>query len=374
MKVLAALGFMLLVSCTTGQTGKVGHAADTPHPTSQPLRIAVLSGMYGTTSTVTIADLAGQVVARATFASMPRPLITNAGDILPAAVRLAAGAAYYAEPAGRIHRLDPAGADAVVATFPLTNAQQELSFAVSRDGRQLIAIVLTAPPVHEPPPKDISQPFFQPGTRWSEELESASAGGSTRSLATTDLGPAEHPIGPPVTIAGWDDQGPVALLNTSLAAQSPPASRKLPGSALVHLKLDGTLGNQIGGSDCHPLDELRDGTTLCYTGVWPSAYEVRSAAGQLIWRQDLAGGFYYDPMLSPDGRRIAVDNALFTQGVGPVSVARQVNPRLPVQAVGWVTASSLAIAAGGGTVQIADVTDLAHPRDTGLAGMYIGTL
>ena len=330
--------------------------------------------MYGPTSTLTVADMAGNVMTRASFASMPRPLITNAGDILPASVRLAAGAAYYAEPTGRIHRLDPTGTDAIVATFPLSNVQQELSFAVSPDGRQLIGMVLTAPPVHDPPPNDISQPFFQPGTRWSEELESASAGGSTHSLGRTDLGPSDHPIGPTVTIAGWDDQGPVALLDTSLAAQSPPASREFPGSALVHLKLDGTRGDRIGGSDCHPLDELHNGTTLCYMGGWPTAYEVRSAAGQPIWRQDLAGGFYYDPALSPDGRRIAVDNALFTQGVGLASVARQVNPRLPVQAVGWVTADSRAIAASGGAVQIADVTDLAHPRDTGLAGAFIGTL
>jgi hypothetical protein len=91
-------------------------------------------------------------------------------------------------------------------------------------------------------------------------------------------------------------------------------------------------------------------------------------------RQDLGGGFYYDPVLSPDSRRIAVENALFTQNVRPASVARQASPQLRVQALGWVSATTLAIRAGDGTVQLADLTDLDHPRGTGLAGTFIGTL
>jgi hypothetical protein len=375
MKLLVALGLTLLVGCTPGQTADTGHASGTPRPTATPpSRIAVLGGVYGSTSTLTIADLTGHPVARATFASMPRPLVTNAGDVMPASVRLAAGAAFYAEPTGKVHRLDPTGTDAVVATFPMTTTQQELSFAVSPDGKQLVAMVLTAPPVHDPPPSDISQPFFRPGTRWSEELELAPAGGATRSLTKTDLGPSDHPVQSVTTIAGWDDQGPVALIDTILAAQSALASRQMPGSALVHLGLDGAPHDRIGGSDCHPLGELHDGTTLCYTGAYPTAYEVRTADGQPIWRQDLAGAFYYDPVLSPGGRRIAVENTLFTESVSPASVARQLDPQPPVQVVGWVNAGTLAISASGGSVQLADVTDLAHPRDTGLTGAFIGTL
>jgi hypothetical protein len=375
MKLLVALGLTLLVACSPAQGTNAGRASSTAQtsPTTSPTRIVVLGGLNGR-STLTIADLAGRVLARATFTPMPHPLITNSAVIMPTPVRLAAGAAYYTEPTGQVHRLDPTGADAVVATFPLTTAQQELSFGVSPDGKQLMAMVLTAPPVHDPPPANLSQPFFQPGTRWSQELERATAGGATQSLVKTDLGPADSPHGVGTTIAGWDDRGPLALLDTILAAQSPPASTHLPGSALVHLGPDGSRRDQVGSADCHPLDELHDGTILCYTGAWPSTYEVRSAAGQVLWRQDLAGGFYYDPALSPDGQRIAVLNALFTRDVRPASIARQSTPQLPVQAAGWVTADTLAIRAANGTVALADVTDLEHPRDTGLHGTFIGAL
>ena len=380
MRLLIALGLMLVVACSPGPAASPGRASSTaqPSPTPPPPRIVVL-GAVNDQLTLTIADLAGTVLARATLAPMPRPLVTNAGDVMPAPVRLAAGAAYYAVPTGQVHRLDPTGADAVVATFPLTSVQQELSFAVSPDGKQLMAMVLTAPPVHDPPPADISQPFFRPGTRWSQELELATAGGPTQSLAKTDLGPAggpgRGPVPAPATIAGWVNGGPLALLDTTLATQQALASTRLPGSALVHLGPDGARREQVGGAGCHPLDELRDGTMLCYTGSgWPSTYEVRSAAGQLLWRQDLAGGFYYDPWLSPDGRRLAAENTLFTQDVRPASIARQSTPQLPVHAAGWVTADTLAVSAADGTVQLAVVNDLEHPRDTGLKGRFIGTL
>jgi hypothetical protein len=45
-----------------------------------------------------------------------------------------------------------------------------------------------------------------------------------------------------------------------------------------------------------------------------------------------------------------------------------------VQAAGWVTADTLAIRAANGSIRLADVTDLEHPRDTGLQGTFIGTL
>lgn len=373
-----ASGLALVIACSSGQsTG----ASPTPTrteatPAQHQTRIAVLeTGWSGGKSILTIADLRGRALAQATFDSMPRPLIANAGDILPASVRVAAGAAYYADPTGKIHRLDPAGRDTIVAGFPLTTAQQELSFAVSPDGKQLIAIVITAPPVHDPPPKDLSQPFFKEGARWSMELERATAGGATESVLITDLGPADRPTGSVTTIAGWDHVGPVALLETVLAAQSPPASVRLPGGALTHLRADGTYLDRIGGSNCHPLDELPNGTILCYTGAWPRSYEVRTESGQVIWQQDLGGGFYYNPVLSPDGRRIAVEKTLFTQGLTPASVGRQSTPQSSTPAQGWVAADTLAVRAdSSGTVQLVDVEDLQHPRDTGLKGTFVGTL
>jgi len=88
----------------------------------------------------------------------------------------------------------------------------------------------------------------------------------------------------------------------------------------------------------------------------------------------LGGAFYFDPALSPDGRRIAVENALFAQDTRPVSIARQSIPRLQVGAEGWVTATTLAVSGPSGGVQVVDLSDLDHPRDLGLTGTFIGTL
>jgi hypothetical protein len=334
-------------------------------------------------SKLTIADSNGHVLAQRSFDPMPRPLITNAGDILPAQVRLAAGAAYYAEPTGRVHRLDLTGTDTVVATFPLTTTQQELSFAVSPDGKQVVAIVLTFPPVHDPPPADLSQPYFKEGSRWSTEFERATSGGATESVLKTDLG--QVAVGPMsfstaiTTIAGWDDVGPIALLGTQLAAQEPPPSDRMTGTALVHLGADGTHLDQLGGPGCRPLDVLPNGTTLCYTGNFPHSYEVRTSTGQLSWHEDLAAS-YYNPVLSPDGQRIVAQtgesSVLFAQRSVPASVARLSPPSTPqFSGLGWVGSSTLAgWSKASGTVLLVDVANLQHQRDTGLTGFFLGTL
>src|SRR5262249_26660162 len=122
MKMLGALGLALVVACSSGPSTGRSPARTGPEatPAKHQTRIAVLeAGSSGGKSVLTIADVSGHTLAQATFDSMPRPLIANAGDILPTSVRVAAGAAYYAEPTRKIHRLRPPRAQTPVPAFSL---------------------------------------------------------------------------------------------------------------------------------------------------------------------------------------------------------------------------------------------------------------
>src|SRR4029077_13422768 len=104
------------------------------------------------------------------------------------------------------------GATSQVATLKLTSPQALVSFAVSPDGKQVIAIVITATAAG-------------PATL---DLEEAAAGGATtialhKVLSAQALGPTE--------ITGWDSAGPTATLNSLICVQQAPPSVEYTGTA-----------------------------------------------------------------------------------------------------------------------------------------------
>jgi len=94
----------------------------------------LVSSAPGTPTSVEIVDSTGHVHAQTTFQPPPAPMIGNAAALLQSPVRTAAGAAYFADSTGQIRKLTPDGTVSMVAKFPLTSTQQELSYAVSPDG------------------------------------------------------------------------------------------------------------------------------------------------------------------------------------------------------------------------------------------------
>jgi hypothetical protein len=290
---------------------------------------------------------------------------------------------FYADAQGVIHRLSPDGQAAIVATFPITDgSRQELSFAVSPDGRDLVASVLTTPPHRDP--RYFGDSVFVEGGHWTLELFRAGAGGAAVSTFSHDLGAQVTPPAPMVVV-GWDRHGPLATLNTVLATQGAPASLRFAGSALVHIGPDGTPQDHLGGQACQPLDELPDSTTLCSAGTAVRAYEVRDAAGTELWQRDLTAVDWLYPYLSPDASAIAASAAVLTKSgstiaLGAPPVQSSVGMVGQFRAEGWLDDHTVI----GAVTQAPDlklgnlqVVDVAHPTELHqlpFDGNFIGVL
>jgi len=320
-------------------------------------------------ATVKIVDGTGRVYAEASFVPPPAPVIGNAEPLLQSPVRTAVGAVFYADSTGAVHRLKADGSTSVVATFPLTNAQQALSYAVSPDGAHLIATVFSTPPLHNPPPQTLGDPLFQEGGHWTLKLETADAGGSMTTTLQRDLGTA---FVAPTEIVGWDLSGPLATLTTQIGAQQAPPSAHLFGT-LIHLAPDGTHLDAIGGPNCTVVDELPDGTVVCDQDA--QQFSVRTTVGQTLWQATLPSDSYYDGLwLSPDATAVAVQGIVVTR-TSVASAARQNNNgQSHLIALGWLDANTVVEAAPSGELSLYDAHSLTKIRDLGLSGLFEGRL
>ena len=292
---------------------------------------------------VEIVDLTGKVVASADLSALPLPTYgSGCGPVVSPMIRVAARSAYFVDSTGVVHRLDPDGSTSQIATLIL-NPHPLLSFAVSPDGKHVIAIVVNAP---------------ANGT-WALDLENAAAGGPSSVALHKTL------VQRPTEIVGWDNAGPTATLDSLTCVQQAPPSLEYPGLALVHLALDGTHLDRIGGSDCIPWDELLDGTVLCGSPGWDS-FTVRTSTGSVLWgRQE---GLYAEPRLSPDGRAVAFNGPTATiltaTSERPASSARQTPPIYAF--LGWAGNSEIVVVRDAGHLGLAPATGPAGFRDLGL--------
>ncbi len=252
-------------------------------------------------ATVELIDAAGKIAANADFSPPANPLMVGCVPIPPPAVRVAAGAVFFADSAGAIHKLDANGSTATVANFPITQ-DQFLSFAVSPDGQKLVAIVFSTPPVVNRTPAFGVDPYA-PSGQWTLDLESAITNGPTTKVLHKDFG-HNFPSTGPTLIAGWDDNGELATLNSVVCVQNGIPSVEYTGNPLIHLGSDGTHLDTIGGSGCQAWDELHDGTILCGGSDWTS-FSVRTRGGSQLWAQ--AGSFMQEPRLSPNGGGVSLN-------------------------------------------------------------------
>jgi hypothetical protein len=311
-------------------------------------------GTYtGATSTVRIVDLQGTVIAKASFTAPARPNVPYCPPFVQPPVRAAGGAAFFVDSKGAVHRLGLDGAVKTVAAFKLAGAQQFLSFAVSTDGNQLMATIVTLPGKSTP---------------WTEDIERATAGGSTTIVSHTNLG-ATQPA--PTVITGWDSSGPTATTKTLLCSREDVISQAYTGSALVHLGPDGSVRDTIGGPDCVPMDELANGMVLCRLGLYDcQSLNVRTSLGVTIWSR-VPGCDFFEPRLSPDAQAVAVntDRAIVFQRnrTQPASFARQQSPDYSI--VGWAAAGTLLVVKQNGDLGLASAMD---PLVFSALGLNIG--
>lgn len=376
---LVAAVLILIAACSPSQNSQRPTSSASHAPSGSLLVVAQADANRH--ATVSIVTGVGAAVASATFDLAPLPIIANAADLVQSPVRLAGGAVFFADAHGVVRRLDRDGRVTTVATFPLNSSQQELSFAVSPDGRQLMASILSTPPLVDPPVDPLRGRLFVPGGTWTLELFTAAAGAAPTSTLRRDLG-TQYPT--PTIVVGWDRAGPVATVNTNLASQDAPPSERFTGDALIHLSPDGGHLDRIGGAACRPLDELPDGTALCLVGY--HLLEVRTATGDLLWQQDLGESYPQSPWLSPDGMRIASADTIFTRAGRPASAARTTAPAGSPNAFwaqGWLDAAT--VVAGsmgfsqnrlgpGGPLQLVDAANPSRIRPLGVSGLFEGVL
>jgi hypothetical protein len=378
LKMLGAAGLLALAGCGSASQSPGASSLPSPSTPSKTL-FAIATGLPGFQlvnsyplpdhATVKIVDATGHVHAEASFVPPPAPNIGNAAPLLQSPVRTAGGAVFYADSTGAVHRLKPDGSTSVVATFPLSNAQQELGYAVSPDGAHLIATVFSTPPLHNPPPQTLGDPIYQEGGHWTLNLETADVGGTTTTTLQRDLGTA-YPS--PTTIVGWDKSGPLATTLTQLGAQQATPSSHLFGK-LIHLAPDGTHLDVLGGADCAPVDELSDGTVVCDQD-WQQ-FSVRSSSGATLWQASFpSDNYYFGIWLSPDANAVAAQGIVVTR-TSVASAARQNNGGQSKQiALGWLDSSTLVEADQSGQLSLYEAHGFTKIRDLGLSGLFEGLL
>jgi hypothetical protein len=272
---------------------------------------------FQTHDTIAIAGADGFAVARASFMPRSIPPIFDAATVVQPEAYVAAGAVYYVDGGGVVRRIDPSGTVRAVTTFPLTSPEQELSFAVSPDGQQLMAARLTFPKLTTPS----SGPPPTPTGNWVLDVLKASAGGAATQVQHLQAPPDKYPGGPggfeTVFVVGWDNSGPIGLIGAGIGTQQNLFDgQRFFGGHLAYLGADGRTGQSIGGQDCQPFAPPTAGRVICaaYAGQAISV-SVRGLDAHTIWSGSPASppsGFLGGFVLSPDGQRLAMDGQIIT--------------------------------------------------------------
>lgn len=358
-----ALGAVLLAACTGQPSGAAPHSSSRPSsvtiasagsaaiPSSSTL-FAVLetrraggheSEIGSSHDTIAIADSDGYAKAKATFAPRHIPEVPMAAAVVYPEAHVAASGVYFIDGTGTVHRLDLSGAVRQVTAFPIRSPQQLVSFAVSPDGKRLMAAVLGYPSVTWG--SDQSKPFVLSGS-WTLDLELADDGGSATVVHHWESGATDAPGSArgfhPIAVVAWDDNGPVAVADTAVGIQQVVLDGQhwAGDGQLVRLGLDGSMRAIPMASPCSPFSVEPMGELICLVSRSNLPSEVRALrADGSIWfnatEQQLqaapSGGF----TLSPDTSRLAMDGLVYLQGGSAIPIAETFLPR------GWLDNETL---------------------------------
>src|SRR5579864_5287898 len=298
----------------------------------------------GSHDTVTLAGFDGYAHVKVSFAprSLPDMSADGAVPMLQPEAVLAASGVYVIDGSGVVCRIDRYGTSQEVTTFPITSAHQAVSFAVSPNGAQLMAAVLTYP-VFSP-----GSTAYQPvvSGAWELDLEVAAAGGTANVVRHLEEPWTSGPFSPNnIVMAGWDGSGPIGVVGSyeGLGGLPEPDGDRWPGDLsvhAVHLGLDGTIGATlgpngaaIGPNGCGLVSLGPAGAVLCETGggmgIRPQV-DVGTAAGQVLWTSPSSIFASGGVSLSPDGSVMAMDGWLVGNSGSTVALPQGFRPR------GWL--------------------------------------
>jgi hypothetical protein len=413
----AALGFLLIavvmLAACGSPSGQQASAVATPAtfspapssstiptagPTSgtpaspPPTLYAVLEAptQYAQNTTVAIAGLDGYARAKTHFTPRSSPYAPDVAVVLAPEAHVAAGVVYFVDGRGVVRTLAPSGVIRQVAVFPITLAQQEISFAVSPDGTQLMAAILTLPAVGNPIPGTGWRALVGP---WKLQVDRADAGGATVVLRTWQSSsepgctsatcPGQAPGLTNIMMAGWDAQGPVAVVGSNYATQYGLEGSDFYGGHFANVDMNtGVPGPMLGACqdrNAGPWSVGVDGTTLCVSYNTPSGSPLVSvdSPGQSLWQPAInssisqPGSF----VLSTDGSQLAMDGAVVSRSGSNLALNNSFRPE------GWLDAATLIglqlnendpnQVVGMAYVRLSDP---AHPVNLGFVGEFVGRI
>jgi hypothetical protein len=348
-------------------------------PAPPPTLYAVLEApaQYAQNTTVAIAGLDGYARAKTHFTPRSIPYLADVVAVLAPEAHVAAGVVYFVDGRGVVRTLAPSGVVRQVAVFPITQAQQEISFAVSPDGKQLMAAILTFPAVGKLVP---GTGWYAPVGPWTLVVERADAGGATVVLHRWQAASGLTNI----VMAGWDAQGPVAVVGSSPVTQNPLFDGQIfYGGNFTNLDMStGLPGPRLGvcqDTDAGPWWVGVDGTTVCAIDNTPSPLVSVASPGQPVWQPALSPNPPFDfPgsfVLFTDGSQLAMDGAVVSRSGSNLALNNSFRPE------GWLDAATLIglqlnetdpnQVVGMAYVHLSDPT---HPVNLGFVGEFVGTI
>ena len=389
---------VLVVSGCSAGTGPAGLASTSPTPTSSPVASPPIAGptalasatpstapaikpsatllfaaleAKGTTNpvgwnTVAIAGLDGYARAKATFIPMPVPYVGCANAVLPVSAQVAAGKVYFADGAGVIRALAPGGQPVEVTRFPLQSTQSMLSFAISPDGTQLLATIITLPPKPASAADPCASWASGQGSSIAQDVYAADNGSAARLLySTTSSGRPDV-----MAFIGWDKVGPEGTYPTVWAVQGggPHHYNGVP------VRIDPNTGHVTGPVSIPELCAVEDiaasGDFVCVP-AGTRDFTMRKPDGTELWHYSPPTNIsYFLELISPD------ENHLLALGSTSAVIDRDGTAwglATSFQASAWLDSQTLL--GGGNGSNFAYFFRPAPLRDDiGFTGMFVGTV
>ena len=401
MKATVSAAILLLLTAACGQTPSTSNSASatpvvtaTPiaSPTAAPsspatpgtsatLLFAVLEAKgtanAWTYNTVAIAGLDGRARAKTTYAPIANPSCI----VLPQSAHVAAGKVFFADGKGVIRSLAIDGTVATAATFPLTSANQVLSFAVSPDGTRLLGTIFTAP-------ASAMSCAGSPTGTFTFDAYSATNGGSRQLLYHLAWTKPQSVL----ALTGWDSVGPLGSYPAVWWSQGGG-----PGSTLgVAVRVDaatGKPGTQLSDpTACQVWDSVVSGSFVCLKdGVMKNGgtpqqtvnvpVSVRRADGTELWHFTATGqNTPFGPYLSSDAQHVLICcNDLNLADAHEQLIGRdgtQVNLAKGFSVSGWLDPTTVVGWTSPSGTQMAYVALSAPGKaiSMGFAGLFVGTV
>ena len=383
------------VSSPTASPSATATPKVTPSPAAANL-YAVLEapGQYEQNTTVAIAGLDGYARAKTHFTPRSYPYMPDAAVVQAPEAHVAAGVVYFVDGRGVVRTLASSGVVRQVAVFPMTQRQQEISFAVSPDGKRLMAAILTLPSVGAVAPGAPWPTMIGP---WKLEVARADVGGATVTLhkwqSATEPGcltascPLPHSFAN-IVMAGWDAAGPVAVVGSHYSTQNPIFDgQSFFGGHFSNIDmttgLPGSMLGQCQDDNAGPWSVGLDGATTCArwssndTGEVTTTVVTVDSPGKPIWMPTQIGdnsSFSGDFVLSTDSNSLAADGAVMQRSGSTLAINGYFSPQ------GWLDAGTLIGSQRDKTDPNKSVMAYLHlsnptkPITLGFVGSFVGTI